>query len=99
MSALSDSIESRGRPDFFDKAACTTIDLDVFYPVSPQTADAALSVCQECPVQGRCLTYALENKEQGVWGGTEEEERAEALKAGITDTRGFHLWAARLVAA
>lgn len=40
----------------------------------------AKKICRNCPVQGECLTYALENREPwGVWGGQGPMERADLL--------------------
>jgi WhiB family redox-sensing transcriptional regulator len=37
----------------------------------------ARGICSRCPVQPRCLEYALDRNEQfGVWGGTSPQERA-----------------------
>lgn len=95
ISSLVKSIQSRGRPIFFDKAMClnTFQRIEVFYPTPPATADEALFICSLCDVQASCLSYALQNKEQGVWGGTEEEERQEALKAGVRTASEFYDWA------
>ena len=47
------------------------------------TPQAARKLCRGCPVQTECLTWALENKEAGIWGGTTEPQRARArTKAG-----------------
>lgn len=35
----------------------------------PSVSAAAREVCYYCPVQEFCLKYALENKEEGIWGG------------------------------
>jgi WhiB family redox-sensing transcriptional regulator len=36
----------------------------------------AKAVCGRCRVQRECLRFALESRQdQGVWGGTTEEER------------------------
>lgn len=51
-----------GRTDFFDD--------------EDQAAPAKL-LCAACPVSKRCLDYALEYEEFGVWGGTTPEERDE----------------------
>lgn len=33
-------------------------------------------VCRACPVQDRCLAYALErNEREGIWGGTTPSQR------------------------
>lgn len=31
--------------------------------------------CHDCPVEGRCLAYALQADMHGVWGGTTRRER------------------------
>ena len=37
----------------------------------------AKAICVGCPALQPCLSWALEHDEQGVWGGTDEDERAE----------------------
>ena len=37
-------------------------------------------MCAKCPVQSKCLDWALRNNEEGMWGGTTEDER-KAIKA------------------
>jgi hypothetical protein len=39
----------------------------------------AKAICAECPYKVRCLTYALKNSEQGIWGGTTERDRRKLL--------------------
>ena len=36
----------------------------------------AKAVCSKCPLLMKCLEYALRNEESGIWGGTNESERA-----------------------
>ncbi|MFF0066682.1 WhiB family transcriptional regulator [Streptomyces sp. NPDC005279] len=67
------------------EAACLDEDPDLFFPVGNtgpallQVAEAK-SVCRRCPVQERCLEWALEcGQDSGVWGGLGEDERR-ALK-------------------
>lgn len=36
----------------------------------------AKAECAKCPVRAGCLTWAIENDEHGIWGGTTEDERA-----------------------
>lgn len=38
-------------------------------------AAVAKLLCSACPVRQRCLDYALEHEEFGVWGGATPEER------------------------
>lgn len=68
-----------------DDAACLGTDTKVFFPVGKgddASADAlyAKSLCARCPVRSKCLTHALNAREDyGVWGGLDEDERAELL--------------------
>jgi hypothetical protein len=39
------------------------------------TVDAALKVCNTCRVTDQCLTYALRNNSEGIWGGTTGRQR------------------------
>ena len=48
----------------------------MFFPDRGGSSKAARALCSECPVQAKCLEYALQNQEQhGIWGGTSEPER------------------------
>lgn len=53
------------------------IDPELFFaqPKTPQ-AEQAKGVCDRCPMQLRCLTYALRHGvTDGIWGGLTGEER------------------------
>src|SRR5690606_16709454 len=71
--------------DWRDKAACLTVDPELFFPVgntgpAVDRIEKAKSVCGRCTVSEQCLQYALEtNQDSGVWGGLSEDERR-ALK-------------------
>ena len=62
-------------------ASCRSVDPDLFFPVGTtgmavEQIESAKAVCDECPVSGPCLEFALStNQDSGVWGGTSEEER------------------------
>jgi WhiB family redox-sensing transcriptional regulator len=64
-----------------DDAACRDADPELFFPIG--TAGPALReigeakrICRCCPVQTRCLAWALDHGiPDGVWGGTTEDER------------------------
>lgn len=71
--------------DWRSKAACLTVDPELFFPIGntgpaiAQVAEAK-TVCRECEVAGICLQWAIDNNQDaGVWGGMSEEERR-ALK-------------------
>lgn len=36
----------------------------------------SIDVCNKCPVQDLCRTYAIAHNELGVWGGTTQTERS-----------------------
>ncbi|WP_167382917.1 WhiB family transcriptional regulator [Streptomyces mangrovisoli] len=67
-------------------AACVGEDPELFFPVGatgPALREAAEAkrVCARCPVARQCLTYALRNGQtSGVWGGTDEAERADLVR-------------------
>lgn len=74
-------------PDFYVKGPtpCSQVDPDDFFadpdqPNSIKTTNAAKKVCANCPYIVECLEWALENNEQGVWGGTTRNERRRLRK-------------------
>jgi WhiB family redox-sensing transcriptional regulator len=80
---LPEVLDSLGatRDNWRNRAACRTEDPELFFPVSDvgpgaaQTAEAK-AVCAHCPVQAKCLDWALEaGLDFGVFGGTTEGER------------------------
>ena len=65
------------------QAACRGLDVEAFYPISEDEADAAeaKAICAECPVRQACLEHALAHRErEGVWGGTTERERRRIVR-------------------
>lgn len=38
-------------------------------------AEEAKAVCRRCPVMSTCLNWAMETRQQGVWGGTTDQDR------------------------
>jgi WhiB family transcriptional regulator, redox-sensing transcriptional regulator len=77
------------RTNWRDHAACSSVDPDLFFPVSASGASlidiqAAKRVCQRCPVTTPCLRWALDHEQvSGVWGGTTEEERRALRRAPV----------------
>ncbi len=61
-------------------AACAGAAPDVFFPLSAHdvaSRRAALAYCAECPIARPCLDTALRDPSLvGIWGGTDEVERA-----------------------
>jgi WhiB family redox-sensing transcriptional regulator len=77
-------LASSARPSWMDEAACkgrTTL----FFGIAGERPErrvrreaAARKVCAGCPVLEPCRTLARLNRENGLWGGETEEERAAA---------------------
>lgn len=62
-------------------SACQGLDPAVFFPVTEEEAEDAISVCQSCAVREECLEFALTNREhQGIWGGATERERRRIIR-------------------
>ncbi len=69
--------------DWMSKVGCTG-QTQHFFPPHGEQADArerreavANSICQACEVRIECRDYARENREQGFWGGENDEQRME----------------------
>lgn len=86
------SRRSRYAPDnlprpwhWMDDAACSGEETTKFFPVTDgipmkTVAAEAKTFCHRCPVRSSCLAHALSKREDyGVWGGLDEDERAEML--------------------
>jgi WhiB family redox-sensing transcriptional regulator len=74
--------------DWRDQAACTTVDMNLFFPSTGSEAMAqvkqAKQVCSTCPVRVECLEYALSfnfNECKGIWGGMSERQRDQIRSA------------------
>lgn len=66
------------------EAACHGMDPEVFFPISEAHSqaearwarDAAVRICQTCPVTDPCLNHALDwDEADGVWGATTPDDR------------------------
>lgn len=73
--------------EWMDEAACKGQTSWFFAPHGEQ-ADArerreavAMSICRSCAVMDVCRDYARRNREQGFWGGENDEIRVEARRA------------------
>ena len=60
--------------------ACRQADPELFFPVAARESaerqiESAKAVCAPCAVRANCLSYALEVKAEGIWGGTTQQER------------------------
>ncbi|AKZ60764.1 Transcriptional regulator WhiB1 (modular protein) (plasmid) [Streptomyces ambofaciens ATCC 23877] len=94
--------------DWRDEAECRRHDPELWFPVGDNVharmqAAEAKSICAGCPVRIRCLSWALETRQdQGVWGGLTEKERLALHKRrsgttfGRTRNVADHIYATRL---
>jgi hypothetical protein len=62
---------------------CATTDPEAFFPEKglggQRSVKLAKSMCRSCPYTVKCLQWAIDNKETGIWGGTTEKERRRML--------------------
>jgi len=72
--------------DWRNSAACLDEDSELFFPIGytgpaiEQTANAK-AVCHTCPVEAKCLTWALDTRQGfGIWGGLDDRERVNLLR-------------------
>ena len=73
--------------DWRHRAACRSVDPEVFFPVPVEglayrtRVAVAKAVCGGCAVRAECLAWALAHQPDGIAGGmTEHERRAEARR-------------------
>ena len=65
----------------WEQAACRGLPTNFFYRIEEQRSfkvvDSAVirGICLTCPIWDKCLAYAAENEDYGVWGGMLTEER------------------------
>jgi WhiB family transcriptional regulator, redox-sensing transcriptional regulator len=60
--------------------ACRDADPEIFFPIAAQgpalaQVSSAKAVCRRCTVNAACLSFGLETRQEGIWGGTTREER------------------------
>ncbi len=66
-----------------EQALCRGLDPEIFFPVDDEeeSAQEAIAICNQCPVQEVCLEWALARREkEGVWGGTTVKERRRIIR-------------------
>ncbi len=69
------------RSERWSRAACSTADPELFFPISSSGPAArqvtrAKAICARCEIRQAYLDYAVAaGPIQGVWGGTTERER------------------------
>lgn len=56
--------------------ACDGVETNLFFSDLDEIPSAqAVILCHTCPVRTDCLQHALENDEDGYWGGTTRAQR------------------------
>lgn len=59
-----------------ERAACSGVDVELFFSVEEEDQQRALAYCSRCEVRQECLEAAIVNREMyGIWGGTLESDR------------------------
>ncbi|GAA2092432.1 WhiB family transcriptional regulator [Actinomadura alba] len=66
--------------DWRKRALCHGDDPELYFPIGNTgpavlQAEQAKAVCRRCPVRAACLEFALQMKAEGIYGGTDEEDR------------------------
>lgn len=62
--------------DWQADAACRGVDPEIFFPGPDDDEALPKTICAACPVQQRCLGFAVAVGERfGVWGGLTDKER------------------------
>jgi WhiB family redox-sensing transcriptional regulator len=70
------------------RAACRLCPPELFFPsgttgIALERMERAKQVCEACEVRSDCLRFALETRQEfGIWGGTDEKERARLRRKG-----------------
>jgi WhiB family transcriptional regulator, redox-sensing transcriptional regulator len=66
---------------WMDEGLCRGLTTEIFFPEDFALPDPAVKrLCRRCPVREACLQYALDHEEVGIWGGTDDEQRAKILR-------------------
>ena len=74
-------IIERNRPKWMDLGSCRQYPQNWWYYDGAGGIGRARTICESCPVQGECLTYALDHHEKfGMWGGKSERQRRRMLR-------------------
>jgi WhiB family transcriptional regulator, redox-sensing transcriptional regulator len=63
---------------WMSRGACRHEDPELFFPISDEAGRlvaAAKAVCQACSVRASCLAFAVDTRQDGIWGGTTSDER------------------------
>jgi len=70
-------------PDW-ENASCINIEPETFFVTGAEEIQSnkqqIRQVCMACPVFEKCLQYSLHYNVQGIWAGTDEDDRKQARK-------------------
>lgn len=50
----------------------------------PNASQYVRDMCHSCPMYEWCLTWGIENDEQGIWGGLSRKERRTVRNGTLT---------------
>lgn len=76
-------------PYFDGSQLCLDVDADTFFA---EEESEAKDICNDCHFINECLEYALQVDVVGIWGGTNETERAKIRKQrGIPKPLSVHV--------
>ena len=65
---------------WMEMGICRNAATEIFFSSSTKDQNAAKAMCSRCPVINICLSFAIENYEIGVWGGTSYRQRKHIRK-------------------
>lgn len=61
---------------WYEGAACAGMNPNLFFPdFDSLVEEKAIITCGSCIIRERCLQWAIDNDEWGVWGGLTETDR------------------------
>ena len=64
-----------------DKALCTQVGGDIFYPRKGDACEEAKALCRSCEARVPCLAYALQSRDgEGIFGGFTERARLKVAR-------------------
>ena len=67
-------------PEWYAAGLCQGYPVKMFYLYDTKKDKPAKAICAGCPSREACLQYALDNHETGVWGGTNDLDRARIVR-------------------
>lgn len=66
--------------DWMKLGACRGQDTELFFTDANEPPAEVVKICDHCPVKEVCLTWALERKQVGIWGGLTDFQRRQLLR-------------------